>query len=235
MKSRYITPVVTIFDEQGRIDPEQNTQIYDFIKNHVSGFVVMGSTGEFFSLNMENARQMIKTCSEFSRGDMKVYAGASRMDVNESISLANYAWEQGLDGVMIISPYYFPLDDEAIFDFYSTIASQTPAHIFIYNFPERTGYSVSPEICLRLADKYPNIIGMKDTVPDAFHAARQQKVRRCRRLLQRPDRARRHLHAGRKGNLRAGRHRRHRIRQLADRPEQSDRDHDHCPSAGKTW
>ena len=113
----------------------------------------MGSTGEFFSLNMENARQMIKTCSEFSRGDMKVYAGASRMDVNESISLANYAWEQGLDGVMIISPYYFPLDDEAIFDFYSTIASQTPAHIFIYNFPERTGYSVSPEICLRLADK----------------------------------------------------------------------------------
>lgn len=38
---------------------------------------------------------------------MKVYAGASRMDVNESISLANYAWEQGLDGVMIISPYYF--------------------------------------------------------------------------------------------------------------------------------
>ncbi|STJ05621.1 putative lyase [Escherichia coli] len=72
MKSRYITPVVTIFDEQGRIDPEQNTQIYDFIKNHVSGFVVMGSTGEFFSLNMENARQMIKTCSEFSRGDMKV-------------------------------------------------------------------------------------------------------------------------------------------------------------------
>ena len=72
------------------------------------------------------------------------------------------------------------------------------------------------------------------TVPDAFHAARQQKVRRCRRLLQRPDRARRHLHAGRKGNLRAGRHRRHRIRQLADRPEQSDRDHDHCPSAGKT-
>ena len=41
-------------------------------------------------------------------------------------------WEQGLDGVMIISPYYFPLDDEAIFDFYSTIASQTPAHIFLF-------------------------------------------------------------------------------------------------------
>ena len=91
----------------------------------------MGSTGEFFSLNMENARQMIKTCSEFSRGDMKVYAGASRMDVNESISLANYAWEQGLDGVMIISPYYFPLDDEAIL--ISTVRLQAkPRLIFLF-------------------------------------------------------------------------------------------------------
>lgn len=72
---------------------------------------------------------------------------------------------------MIISPYYFPLGDEAIFDFYSTIASQTPAKIFIYNFPERTGYSVSPEVCLRLTDKYPNIIGMKDTIPDTAHTA----------------------------------------------------------------
>ena len=58
MKSRYITPVVTIFDEQGRIDPEQNTQIYDFIKNHVSGFVVMGSTGEFFSLNYKLTKRI---------------------------------------------------------------------------------------------------------------------------------------------------------------------------------
>lgn len=171
MKSKYITPSVTVFDDKGRIDVEQNMQVYDFIKNHVSGFVVMGSTGEFFSLSMESSRQLIKACSEFTRDDMKVYAGASRLDVKESISLANYAYEQGLDGVMIISPYYFPLSDEAIFDFYSTIAEQTAANIFIYNFPERTGYSVSPEVCLRLASKHPNIIGMKDTVPESLHTA----------------------------------------------------------------
>lgn len=171
MKSRYITPVVTVFDDKGRPDVEQNQQVYHFIKGHVSGMVAMGSTGEFFSLSMESSRQLIKACAEFARGDMKVYAGTSRMDVNESVSLANYASEQGLDGVMIISPYYFPLSEEAIFDFYSTIARQTAARIFIYNFPERTGYSVSPEVCLRLADKHPNIIGIKDTVPDPLHTA----------------------------------------------------------------
>lgn len=78
MKSSYITPTVTIFDEKGRIDVEQNLRVYDFIKPHVSGFVVMGSTGEFFSLNMESSRQLIKACGGFAKGDMKVYAGASQ-------------------------------------------------------------------------------------------------------------------------------------------------------------
>lgn len=48
MESRYITPAVTIFDDKGRIDTEQNQRVYDSLKGHVSGFVVMGSTGEFF-------------------------------------------------------------------------------------------------------------------------------------------------------------------------------------------
>ncbi len=171
MESCYITPAVTIFDNKGRIDTEQNQRLYDSLNGHVSGFVVMGSTGEFFSLNMENAKTLIRLSGQYNKGEMKVYAGASRPDVNESVELANYAYEQGVDGVMIISPYYFPLDDEGIFRFYSAIAEQTPARIFIYNFPERTGYSVSPQVCLRLADKYPNIIGMKDTIPDTLHTS----------------------------------------------------------------
>lgn len=171
MESCYITPAVTIFDNKGRIDTEQNQRLYDSLNGHVSGFVVMGSTGEFFSLNMENAKTLIRLSGQYNRGEMKVYAGASRPDVSESVELANYAYEQGVDGVMIISPYYFPLDDEGVFRFYSAIAEQTPAKIFIYNFPERTGYSVSPQVCLRLADKYPNIIGLKDTIPDTLHTS----------------------------------------------------------------
>ncbi|MDI2091457.1 dihydrodipicolinate synthase family protein [Commensalibacter oyaizuii] len=169
MKSQYITPVVTVFDDKGQIDNEQNLQVYQFLNNKVSGFVVMGSTGEFFSLNMHASKQLIKLCSTAPREHMKIYAGASRMDIQESIELANYADEMGLDGVMIISPYYFPLTQEAIYDFYSTIASQTRAKIFIYNFPDRTGYSIAPQTCLKLADKYPHIVGLKDTILDTIH------------------------------------------------------------------
>ncbi|CNI77434.1 dihydrodipicolinate synthase [Yersinia rohdei] len=169
MQSSYFTPTVTVFDKKGRLDLDKNTQLYDFIKGYVSGFVVMGSTGEFFSLSLETSRQLIKLASDFQKGSMKVYAGASRMDVNESIALANYAYECGLDGVMIISPYYFRLTDESIYDFYSKIAKNTKANIFIYNFPEKTGYNISPETCFKLAMEFPNIIGFKDTIPDTTH------------------------------------------------------------------
>lgn len=171
MKSSYLTPVVTVFDDRGRLDPEQNLRLYDFIKGYVTGFVVMGSTGEFFSLDMKLSKQLIQLASEFDRGSMKAYAGASRMAIAESVELANYAQEHGLDGVMIISPYYFRLSDESIYAYYSEIARQTTAKIFIYNFPDRTGYSVTPEVCLRLADRYPNIMGLKDTIPDTAHTA----------------------------------------------------------------
>ena len=171
MKSSYLTPVVTVFDDRGRLDPEQNLRLYDYIKGSVTGFVVMGSTGEFFSLDMKLSKQLIQLAAEFNRGSMKAYAGASRMAIAESVELANYAQENGLDGVMIISPYYFRLSDESIYAYYSEIARQTTAKIFIYNFPDRTGYSITPEVCLRLADRYPNIVGLKDTIPDTAHTA----------------------------------------------------------------
>ena len=138
MQSHYITPAITVFDEQGRLDPEGNFRLYDFIKSSVSGFVVMGSTGEFFSLDMKTSRQVIQMTAEFPREGIKAYAGTSRMDIDECVELANYADECGLDGVMIISPWYFRLTDEGIYTFYSQIARRTAAKIFIYNFPERT-------------------------------------------------------------------------------------------------
>ena len=171
MQSRHITPAITVFDEQGRLDPDGNFRLYDFIKNSVSGFVVMGSTGEFFSLDMKTSRQIIQMAAEFPREGIKAYAGTSRMDIDECVELANYADECGLDGVMIISPWYFRLTDEGIYTFYSQIARRTAAKIFIYNFPERTGYCVSPEVCLRLASEFPNIVGLKDTIPDTNHTS----------------------------------------------------------------
>ncbi|MDR2353325.1 MAG: dihydrodipicolinate synthase family protein [Deltaproteobacteria bacterium] len=172
MKSKFLSPAVTIFDCKGRPDKEENHSLYQHLKNGgVSGFVIMGSTGEFYSLSMEESMNLIDIASEFPKEKMEVYAGASRMTPKESVILSNYAYDKGLDGVMIISPYYYPLTQENLFDFYSKVASRTKAKIFIYNFPDRTGCSISPETVLRLAEKYENIRGLKDTILDMGHTS----------------------------------------------------------------
>jgi 4-hydroxy-tetrahydrodipicolinate synthase len=172
MESQFITPAITVFDEKTRPDKEENLRLYSHLQiGGVSGFVVMGSMGEFFSLDIERAQQLIDIAAMFPKRGMRVFAGASRMDPEECVVLSNYAHDKGLDGVMIISPFYFPLSPTAIYDFYSSIAAKTPANIVIYNFPARTGYSILPETILKLADKFKNIRGIKDTILEMGHTA----------------------------------------------------------------
>lgn len=170
MKSQFITPVVTVFDEKGRLDPEGNKRVYDhLVQGGVTGMVIMGSTGEFFSMDMKTSKELIDIAVPYVKGKIRVFVGTSRMDPLESIELANYAQDKGADGVMIISPYYFSLSEESIFAYYDAIAGAVETPIFLYNFPARTGYSISPKVTLKLADKHENIMGFKDTILEMGH------------------------------------------------------------------
>jgi 4-hydroxy-tetrahydrodipicolinate synthase len=170
MKSQFITPAVTVFDALGRPDREQNERLYDHLSTGgVSGMAVLGSAGEFFTMSMETSKRVVDIATARRRDGFRLFVGASRMDPAESVELANYAADKGADGVMIISPYYFPLDDDGIHAYYAAIAPKVGCPIFLYNFPDRTGYSISPKLALRLATEFRNITGFKDTIPDTTH------------------------------------------------------------------
>ncbi|AOY78482.1 dihydrodipicolinate synthase family protein [Clostridium formicaceticum] len=170
MKARFLTPVVTAFDEKGKLDIQANKNIYDhLIKGGVDGIVVMGSTGEFFNMPLEQQKELIDLAVGYINKRVKVYIGTSCMSVEDTIEMANYAHHAGADAVMIISPYYFSLSDESIEAFYDEVAAATEANIYLYNFPARSGYDLSPEIAFRLARKNKNIIGCKDTVVEMGH------------------------------------------------------------------
>ncbi|MTJ82210.1 MAG: dihydrodipicolinate synthase family protein [Telmatospirillum sp.] len=172
MAPQFMTPAVSVFDDKGRLDIEQNQRLYEhLICGGVSGLVILGSIGEFCGMDMATSMKAIDIATGYARGRLRLFAGASRMDPAESVTLANYAADRGVDGVMIVSPYYFRLGDDAIYDYYRFIASRVSANIFLYNFPDRTGYSLSPAVALRLARDFPNIRGLKDTVPDVAHTA----------------------------------------------------------------
>lgn len=169
-KANFFTPCVTLFDEKGDVDVEANRRAWENeVKGGVSGIVVLGSIGEFFAMSMEQKRLIIAEAAAFGKGRTKVYAGTNCTSVAETIELSNYALECGVDGVMVISPYYFTLSDVEVEAYYDEVADGVNGPIFLYNFPDRTGYDLAPKVALNLLRKHKNIVGYKDTVPLMAH------------------------------------------------------------------
>lgn len=169
-KANFLTPVVTAFDVNGNLDVQANKNVWDhLIKGGVDGLVIMGSTGEFFSMTTEQKKELIKLVVEHVNKRIKVYIGTSCMTVEDTVELSNFAIETGADAVMIISPYYFALSDESVEFFYDKVAEAVKGDIYLYNFPDRTGHDLTPEVTLNLLRKHKNIVGFKDTVSEMGH------------------------------------------------------------------
>ncbi len=168
--AKFYTAVVTIFKEDGSLDHEGNRAVYEnLIKAGSDGIVLMGSTGEFCSMDMDMAKECIDTALDAIKGRMEVIVGASRMIPRESVELGNYAMSRGADAIILISPYYFKLSDASIENYYDQTVPNINGPVYIYNFPGCTAHEVSPELILKLRRKYSNIKGCKDTVKNFEH------------------------------------------------------------------
>lgn len=170
MKCNYITPAITAFNEKKQLDREALESLYDhLILGGVDGILVLGSIGEFFAIPVESKKELIRLAVRHIDRRTKVLVGTASMDVNETVELSKYACEQGADGIVVIPPYYFSLSNESIEEYYDLVAMECPGELYLYNFPDRTGYDLSPEVTLRLLRKHKNIAGYKDTIPGMDH------------------------------------------------------------------
>lgn len=169
-KAKYYTPVVTIFDEKGKPDIAGNKAVWNhLIQGGVSGLVIMGSIGEFFLLTTEEKVLIIDAATSFAGGKIPLYIGTGGMNEEETIYLSKYALSKGADAVMVVGPYYFPLPQSAVEHYYDTVCNEVPGNVYLYSFPDRTGYDISPDTTLNLLRKHKNIIGYKDTVGEMGH------------------------------------------------------------------
>lgn len=120
-------------------------------------------------MTTEQKKELIKLVVEYVNKRTKVYIGTSCMTVEDTVELSNFALETGADAVMIISPYYFALSNESVEFFYDKVAGAVKGDIYLYNFPDRTGHDLTPEVTLNLLRKHKNIVGFKDTVSEMGH------------------------------------------------------------------
>lgn len=167
---KYITPAVTPLKPDGTIDEVSCRRLYNHLmEGGVDGILILGSIGEFFAFTIEEKKKLIRIACEEIRGRIELIVGTTSMIFNEIVDLSNTAYDMGADSVMIIPPYYFHFCDKEIEAYYDALASRLDGNFYMYNFPERTGYEISPTVVHSLAKKHRNLIGIKDTIPGMNH------------------------------------------------------------------
>jgi len=165
-----ITPVVTLLDEHKRIDYASNEKlIRRLIDAGIDGIVLLGSTGEFPLLTIEEKKGFIKQTVNCINNDVFTIVGISSTVLDETEQLINVAENCGANTLMVIAPYYFTMDEEGLYSYFSHIAKMTDLPIILYNFPDRNNINLSTTLVYKLAQDYKNIVGIKDTVDNISH------------------------------------------------------------------
>lgn len=165
-----ITPVITPFDDNGRIDQGgMEKMIEHLIAGGMNGILFLGSIGEFFALSMKDKKELISFAVRKVNKRVPVMIGTGGTVVEEVIELTQFAEKEGADAAVVISPYYFNLSEDDLFRYYSRVAQSVKMPVLLYNFPDRTTVNMSPKLIARLASVVPNICGIKDTVDTISH------------------------------------------------------------------
>ncbi len=168
--AKYITPAFTPMTADGRPDWQAAAALYEHvIRGGVDGILVLGSIGEFFALSGEDKRRLIALAVKTAAGRVPVIAGTGDMLFDSVVSLSRDALSAGADAVIVVPPFYFRLEPAQIEAYYDRLAEAVPGRIYIYNFPDRTGYTIPAEVIRRLALRHENLVGCKDTIPGMDH------------------------------------------------------------------
>ena len=137
--AKIIAPVVTIFNEEEKPDYAGNKKVIDFlIEGGLDGILVLGSAGEFPDLNEQERLDFFRFYAEYVNGRVELLAGTGCIRYADTLALSNAVYELGYTP-MVISPYYFEMDQEKLFVYYDRLAKDVKGDLYLYNFPPRTG------------------------------------------------------------------------------------------------
>jgi len=158
-----ITALVTPFKNKGDIDFKAFEKLIDFqIMSQTNAILVAGTTGESSTLTVKEKMALIIRAVEYSAGRIPVIVNTGTNDTHESLDLTAFAFDQGANAALIITPYYNKPTQDGMFEHFNLIATNVNIPQIIYNVPSRTGVNILPETVAALANNCPNIVGIKE-------------------------------------------------------------------------
>ena len=156
-----IVAIVTPFCK-GQVDYEKLRELVEFqISGGTDAIVPCGTTGEASTLDYDEHIQVVRTVVEQVKGRVPVVAGTGSNSTAEAIELSQKAKDAGVDGVLLVTPYYNKPTQEGLVRHYTAIADAVALPQILYNVPGRTGVNMLPETVARLAP-HKNIVAIKE-------------------------------------------------------------------------
>lgn len=135
------------------------------LEGGLHGLVVLGSTGEFPAMNESMRQDVIETALEAVQRKVPVLIGCGEPGTQRTIEQVKIAMKTKADALLVALPYYFPLDPPAVMRHYQMVAAASTLPVCLYNFPQMTKITMTPDTVAKLA-AHPNIIGIKDSAGD---------------------------------------------------------------------
>lgn len=155
------TAIVTPFNENGVNFKQFEKLLEDQIREQVDAIIVCGTTGEASTMTEQEKLKTIEYAVNISNGRVPIIAGTGSNNTKDVIEMNKKVKKIGVDGVLIVTPYYNKTTQQGLIKHYKKIADNTNLPIILYNVPGRTGVNIMPQTCFELA-KIPNIVAIKE-------------------------------------------------------------------------
>ena len=155
--------LITPFTKDGLINFPMLKKLIDFhCANKTDAIIICGTTGESAALTDDEKIACFKAAVEYTAGRVPVIAGTGTNATFHAIRLTKAAEEAGVDGLLIVTPYYNKATQEGLIAHYTAIAKETTLPIIMYNVPSRTGLNMTPQTAAHLILSIENIVGIKE-------------------------------------------------------------------------
>lgn len=164
--------LVTPFHEDGSVNFDKLRELVAWhVEQGTDGVVALGTTGESSTMSHEEDDEVARCVIETVNGRIPVIVGAGSNSTQTQLEKSRRYHDMGADGLLLITPYYNKANDEGMYRHFATVADAVDTPVILYNVPGRTGCSISPACCARLA-AHPNIAGIKEASGNIGYTAK---------------------------------------------------------------
>lgn len=164
--------LITPINEDGSVNYEKLRELLEFhVANKTDAIIICGTTGEASTLSDEEHLECIRFACEVINKRIPVIAGTGSNCTQSAIELSKEAEKSGVDGLLLVTPYYNKATQNGLKAHYKAIAKEVNVPIILYNVPSRTGTRLAPQTVVDLCHEVPNIVGVKDATGDISEVA----------------------------------------------------------------